>query len=134
MPDIPFTNSYRRPTTAEGITQKAYDILQKMYNEGINLIVAGNISMLHDGTRTEDVLKNQKFYHTEISSKQLVEDLEVLKVPKNHGDNWCMFEDGSITVSNTNADLSIGNGVEYNGDKYNADILYIDPNGNCEEI
>ena len=59
MPDIPFTNSDRRPTTAERITQKAYDILQKMYNEGINLIVAGNISMLHDGTRTEDVLKNK---------------------------------------------------------------------------
>ena len=118
----------------EGITQKAYDILRKMYNEGVNLIVAGSISMLHDGTKTEDVLKNKKFYHTEVSSKQLVEDLKVLKVPKNHGDNWCMFEDGSITVSNTNADLSIGNGVEYNGNKYNADILYIDPNGNCEEI
>ena len=118
----------------EGVTKKVYDTLQKMYNEGVNLIVAGSISMLHDGTRTEDVLKNQKFCHTEVSSRKLIEDLEELNVPKNHGDNWCKFEDGSITVSNTNADLSVGNGVEYNGNMYNADILYIDPNGICEEI
>lgn len=118
----------------DGITQKVYDILHQMYNDGVNLIVAGDISRLHNGEKVENIFKNRKFYHENVCAKQITDDLDALDIPKNHGDNWCLFEDGSITVSNINADLNVGNGIEYNGKKYNADILYINSDGVCSEI
>ena len=118
----------------DGITKKAYDTMLQMYNSGVNLIVAGDISRLHDGTKVENVFANQRFYHKNSSSEQLIDDLIELKIRKNCGPNWCLFEDGSITVSNPDADMDVGNGIEYNGNKCNADILYISPDGTYTEI
>ena len=105
-----------------------------MYDEGVNLIVAGDISRLHNGEKVENIFKNRKFYHKNVCAKQITDDLDALDIPKNHGDNWCLFEDGSVTVSNINADLNVGNGIEYDGNKYDADILYISPDGIYNEI
>lgn len=118
----------------EGITKKVYDTLQKMYDSGVNLIIAGDISRLHDGTEVENVFRNHGFYHKHANSEQLIDDLIELKIRKNCGPNWCLFEDGSITVSNPDADMNVGNSIEYKGNKHNADILYISPDGVYTEI
>ena len=80
------------------------------------------------------MFRNHGFYHKHANSEQLIDDLIKLNIRKNCGCNWCQFEDGSITVSNPDADMDVGNGIEYKGNKHNADILYISPDGVYTEI
>lgn len=118
----------------DGISRAVYDVLRRMYAEGVNLIVAGDFSRLHDGAKAENIFSDKKFYHKNVCSKELIDDLDTLGIARNCGDNWCLFEDGSITASNPDSDKSTGNCVRYGGAEHDADILYITPDGVCSEI
>lgn len=116
----------------DGVTPKVCNELMKYERAGGNLIVCGNINVFHDGTDAADALDGAKIHYREASAESILSDLKVMKIKKNKGDNYCVFEDGSITAANPDSSKNIGNGVanpvlDINED--NADIVFIDADG-----
>lgn len=116
----------------DGITQKACNELLKFEDCGGNLIVCGNINVFHDGTDAAYALDGVKIRYSVASADSILSDLQVMKIKKNKGENYCVFEDGSITAANPDGSKNTGNGVastvlDINED--NADIVFIDADG-----
>ena len=116
----------------DGITQSAYNKLKGFDENGGKLIVCGDITHFHDGTKADGASFADAIYHKEASAETIAKDLEAFGIKKNKGENYCVFEDGSITIANIHSTQKTDNGVKcdkYNVNEKTSDIVFIDSNG-----
>lgn len=116
----------------DGMTKSAYDKLNVFDENGGKLIVCGDINVFHDGTLADNAVFKNALYHSVADAAEIASDLKAYGIKQNKGDNYCVFEDGSVTISNPYSKNNTENGVKcdiYNVSEEKADIVFIASNG-----
>lgn len=118
----------------DGVSNTTYEWLKNVDKEGANIIVCGqDVEYFFNGVKLAD---EDRYHFTnympEVSAEEIAKKLLSWGVKQNKGENFCVFEDGSVTITNR-GNKSVGNGVKcdaYDIDEPNADIVFIDKDGN----
>lgn len=116
----------------DGITKDSFNKIRAFEADGGIFIVCGKLNVFHDGEKANNISFGNAEWFDEAQSRLIGDILEKKGVVKNKGKNYCVFEDGSITVANPMSQKSINNGVvcdelEISEDKY--DIVFVNPEG-----
>lgn len=116
----------------DGTTEKTINIL-KQYDKIGKLMIIGKIIHKSNGVAVEHEMQEEftNYYEDIENAKIIIKWLRKNNVKQNAGENFVVFEDGSITITSNGA-KSTGNGVfcdEYDVNEPNADIVFIDRSG-----